>query len=65
LQCNHYPQQSKEPKEKYSIPDEFSKENIALFTQKQKSSKGQNAWDRFNNQKMKSNKRPTFSGQKT
>ena len=58
LRCNHYPQQSKESKEKFSIPDEFSKDNIAPFTKKQKSSKGQNAWDRFNNQKMKSNKRP-------
>ena len=27
LQCNHYPQQSKESKEKYSIPDKFSKES--------------------------------------
>jgi len=42
---------------KISIPDEFSKDNIALFTKK-KSSKGQNVWDRFNNQKMKSNKWP-------
>jgi len=45
-------------KRKISIPDEFSKDNIAPFTKKQKSSKGQNAWDRFNKQKMKSNKWP-------
>jgi len=45
LQCNHYPQQSKESKEKYSILDKFSKDNIAPFTKKQSSSKGQNAWD--------------------
>ena len=45
-------------KRKYSILDEFSKDNIAPFTKKQSSSKGQNAWDQFNNRKMKSNKRP-------
>jgi len=32
LRCNHYPQQSKESKAKYSIPDEFTKDNIAPFT---------------------------------
>ena len=63
LRCNHYPQQSKELKEKYSIPDEFTKDNIAPFT-KNKSSNGQNAWDRFNNVKMNSTKRPHIQGAK-
>jgi len=40
---------------KLSHKDEFTKDNIAPFTKKQSSSKGQKSWEWFNNDKLRSN----------